>query len=175
MLQYLFETIPQPLPLKIPMLPIEYAAKEGHLDVVNFKFLHTRMHLSKMPAFYTSPRVFHMYFVVAFARGYMDSIVPYLLDGQMDITVDMAVSLGHLRATQFLLEKDPTCSNLALNKAAQLGAMDILEWIIETKYTRNYHKAYETAAVCGQLKIVQFPQPFVKRSAICCDFFDSVG
>ncbi|CAK4649283.1 unnamed protein product, partial [Aphanomyces euteiches] len=58
----------------------------------------------------------------------------------------MAVSLGHLRATQFLLEKDPTCSNLALNKAARLGAVDILEWIIETKYTRNYHKAYETAA-----------------------------
>ncbi|KAG9414427.1 hypothetical protein AC1031_013785 [Aphanomyces cochlioides] len=136
------------------------ACDRGHLEVL--KFLYSRIHLSKMPELYGNAQDKSLYFIIAFARGYMDSIVPYLLD-QLDVAVNMAASNGHLPATKFLLERDSTYSSLAFEKAARLGTMDILEWIIEKNYTRNYDKAYESAAEFGQLKILQFLQPHVKR------------
>ncbi|KAH9088951.1 hypothetical protein LEN26_019332 [Aphanomyces euteiches] len=144
------------------------ACDRGHLEVL--KFLYSRMHLSKMPELYGNAQDKSLYFIIAFARGYMDSIVPYLvdqLDGQLDIAVDMTVSKGHLPATKYLLERDSTYSSLAFEKAARLGTMDILEWIIDKKYTRNNDKAFETAAEFGQLQIVQFLQPHVKRLTLC--------
>ncbi|KAF0724173.1 hypothetical protein Ae201684P_016399 [Aphanomyces euteiches] len=190
MLQYLLETVRRPHFWKQTASPFEshldavkylvdvlhmepqhglfVACDRGHLEVL--KFLYSRMHLSKMPELYGNAQDKSLYFIIAFARGYMDSIVPYLvdqLDGQLDIAVDMAVSKGHLPATKYLLERDSTYSSLAFEKAARLGTLDILEWIIDKKYTRNNDKAFETAAEFGQLQIVQFLQPHVKRLTLC--------
>ncbi|CAK4117516.1 unnamed protein product [Aphanomyces euteiches] len=142
--QYVYETSPS----KYGSHPIDIAAANGHLDIVQFFLTNTRD--------CDSTNAMDQ----AATNGHME-VVQYLHEksavGATNQAMDGAAANGHLEIVRFLHEHcQEGCSTDAADLAATNGHLEVVKFLIDHRKEGYTTKAMDGAASHGHLDMVRF-------------------